>query len=119
MCLQAQVIDDNDGGIGGVRREQGLSNNNGGVGGGLGIYDASEVSEMTTEADIMRGQQRRLRRLYDGPEESATTMEASSEEDDPGDSTTTTNASAEEAEETTRLIEHLQQWRRWCVYGPN
>ena len=51
MCLRDQGIDDNDGGIGRVRRVCRLSDNNRGVGRGRGIYDASEGSETTMEAE--------------------------------------------------------------------
>ena len=37
VCLWAQEIDDNDGGVGRGRRAQGLNNDNGGAGGGRGI----------------------------------------------------------------------------------
>ena len=56
---------------------------------------------------MVQGQQRRLWRRDDGPEELATTTEASSEEDDPEVLTTTTEASSEESEETTRPSERL------------
>ena len=52
--LQAQVIDDNNGGIVRVRRACGLSSNNGGVGRGQGIYNASEGSETTMEAAVAK-----------------------------------------------------------------
>ena len=61
MCLQAQVIDDDDGGLSGGIRDQGLSDNNGGVGGGRGIYDASELLETTAEA---AGARQRVQGIY-------------------------------------------------------
>ena len=76
----------------------------------------AEDVEGTTLPSIW-GQQQRLWRCDDGPEELATTMVASAEEDDPEDSTTT-EASAEEAEDTPRLIERLRRRMRKCVYGP-
>ena len=50
MCLRAQVIDDNDGGVDKGIQDQGLRDNDGGVGGGRGIDDASKGSETTAEA---------------------------------------------------------------------
>ena len=50
VCLQAQGIDDNDGGVGRVRQSGGLSEDDGGVGRGRGIYDESKGLETTTEA---------------------------------------------------------------------
>ena len=50
MCLWAQVIDDDDGGVGRVRRACRLRNYNGGVGKGQGIVDASEELETMMEA---------------------------------------------------------------------
>ena len=50
VCLRAQGIDNNDGGVGRVILAHGLSNNDRGVGGGQGIDDASKVLETTTEA---------------------------------------------------------------------
>ena len=50
MCLQAEVIDNGDGGIGRVRRSKGGSDNNRGVDRGRGICDASEGLETTAEA---------------------------------------------------------------------
>ena len=44
LRLQAQGIDNDDGGVGRIRQVRRLSNNNGGVGIGRGIYDASEGS---------------------------------------------------------------------------
>ena len=87
----------------------GIDDNNGGIGKGRGIDDASEGSEITTEAVRICGQRRRLQRRDDGPEKLATTTEEWAEEDDPEESTTTTKASAEEAEETTRLSERLRR----------
>ena len=62
MCLQAQVIGNNDGGVGGGRQAQGPSNNNGGVVRGQGIYNVSEISETMTETV---GDQRRAQGTYD------------------------------------------------------
>ena len=67
-CLQSRGIDDDDSGVGRVRRARGLSNNDGGVGRGRGIDDASEVLETTTEMSRIWEQQRRLWRCDDGPE---------------------------------------------------
>ena len=50
VCLWAQVIYDDNGVVGRGRQARGLSDNNRGVGKGLGIDDASEVSETTMEA---------------------------------------------------------------------
>ena len=60
----------------------------------------------------VQGQQYRLRRCDDGPEELATMPEALAEEDEPEVSTTTTEASDEEAEESMRPSEYLQRRRR-------
>ena len=54
VFLRAQGIDDNDGGVGGGKQARGLSDNDGGVSKGIGIYDASEGSETTTEAEALR-----------------------------------------------------------------
>ena len=54
VCLRAQGIDDNVGGVGRVRRVRGLGYEDGGVGRGQRIYDATEVSETTTEAAVDR-----------------------------------------------------------------
>ena len=56
---------------------------------------------------MIQGQQRRLWRCDNRPEELATTMEDLAEENDPEVLTATTQASAEEAEETTRPSECL------------
>ena len=48
-CLQAQGIDNNNGGVSGGRRARGISNNDKGVDGRQGIDVAFEGSEMTTE----------------------------------------------------------------------
>ena len=56
MRLQAKGIDNNDGGVRRVGRTRELSNNNVGVGRGRRIYDASEKSEITTEATGARRQ---------------------------------------------------------------
>ena len=50
MCLRAEGIDDDDSGVGRVRRAKGLSDSDGGVGRGQGIRDASKGLETTTEA---------------------------------------------------------------------
>ena len=50
MCLWAQVIDNNDGGVGRLRWAHGLSDDNIIVDRGRVIYDASEVLKTTTEA---------------------------------------------------------------------
>ena len=70
-----------------------------------------------TEAERIRGQQRRLWRCDDGPKELATTMEASEEEDEPEVLKNITEALVEEAEEATRPSERLRRQRRRCVYG--
>ena len=53
VCLQAQVIDDNNGGVVRVRRARGLSDNGGGVGRGREIDNASKILETTTEAEMI------------------------------------------------------------------
>ena len=103
MCLESRGIDDNDDGVCGRRRAQGLSNNNGGVSGGQGIDDASDGSETTMDAERIQGRRQRLRRCDDRSEKLATTTKASAEEDEPEDLTTTMEVSEEEVEETTRL----------------
>ena len=117
VCLQAQDIDDDDGGVGRVRGVHGPSNNVKGVGRGQRNDKASKGLEKTAEAAKIRGQQRRLWRCDGRPEELATTREASSEKDKPKDSTITIEASTEEAEDTMRLGEHLQWRRRRCFYS--
>ena len=107
MCLQDQVIENDDGGVNRRRQARGISNNNGGVSGGGVIDDASEELETMTEAANIWGQRLRLRRCDDGPEESALTTEASAEEDEPKYLKTTRKASAEGAEEMTRQSESL------------
>ena len=62
MCLGAYGIDNDNNGVGRVRRARGISNDNGGVGKVQGIDDASEESETTTEAAEAR---RRDRGIYD------------------------------------------------------
>ena len=52
MCLRAQGIDDEDGGIGKVGQARGLSNDEEGVGRGRGIYDASKELETTAKAAL-------------------------------------------------------------------
>ena len=93
MCLQAQGIDDNNGVFSIVRRACRLSNNEGGIGKGRWICDASEGLETTTEVSRIQGQQHRLRRQDDRPEELKTMTEALSEENKPEVLTTTTEAS--------------------------
>ena len=58
MCLRAQVIDDNDGSVGRVRRAHGRIDYEGGVGRGRGIRNASEGLETTAEAEVEGGRQR-------------------------------------------------------------
>ena len=70
-----------------------------------------------SEGSEIQGRRRTLLHRDDGPEELSTRAELSAEEDDPEVLTTTTEASIEEEEDTTRLSEHLRQWRRRCVYG--
>ena len=55
----------------------------------------------------IQGQQRRLRRRNDRPEELATMAEVSAEEDEPKVLAMTTEVSSEEAEKTTRPSERL------------
>ena len=62
VCLQAHGIDNNNDGVGRVRRAQGLSDNDGGVGRGQGIDDDSEGLEMTMEA---AGYWRHAQGIYD------------------------------------------------------
>ena len=50
MCLQAERIDDDGGGVGRVIQAKGLSDNDIGVSRGRGILDAFKGSETTTEA---------------------------------------------------------------------
>ena len=54
MHLRDQGVDDDDGGVGRVRRARVLSGDNGGVSRGRGIYGASKGSETTTEAAVAR-----------------------------------------------------------------
>ena len=61
MCLLAQLIYDDEGGVGRGRQARGISNNKLGVGGGRGIYDASEVLDTMTEAV---GARQRARGIY-------------------------------------------------------
>ena len=51
MRLWDQGIDNNNDGVGRVRRAGRISNDGGGVGRGRGIYDASKGLETTTEAE--------------------------------------------------------------------
>ena len=62
MCLRAEGIDNNEGGVGRVRRYKGLSDSDGGVGRGRGIRDASKGLETTTEA---AGDRRWAQGIYD------------------------------------------------------
>ena len=50
-CVWAQIIDDNDGGVIGGIRYQGLSGDNEGIGGEQGIDDASKGLDTTAEAE--------------------------------------------------------------------
>ena len=50
-CLQAQGIDNKNGGLGRVRRARRLSNDNGGVDRGRVIENVSKGLETTTEAE--------------------------------------------------------------------
>ena len=68
VCLQAQGIEDDDRGVGGVIQARILSDNGGGVGGGRGIDDASKGLEITTE---VAGARRWSRGIYDNAEASA------------------------------------------------
>ena len=61
MCLRAQGIDDNDVGVGRVRRGCGISDNDGGVGRGRGICDVSKALETATEST---GDRRRAQGIY-------------------------------------------------------
>ena len=81
-----------------------------------GVGEGQEIKNVSKGLEIW-GQQRRLLRRDDGPQELATTTEASEEEDETKVLTTTTEASIEEAEDITRLSERFQQQRRRCVYG--
>ena len=56
MCLRAEGIDNNGGGIGRVGRSKGIGNDDGGVGRGRGIRDASKGLETMTEAAGARQQ---------------------------------------------------------------
>ena len=56
MCLRDQGIDNDDSGVDRVRGARRLSNNDEGVGRRRGIDDASEISETTTEAEIIQRQ---------------------------------------------------------------
>ena len=62
MCLWAQGTEDNDGGVGRVRRARKLSDKVRGVGRRRGIYEASKGLEKTTEA---AGDRRRTQVIYD------------------------------------------------------
>ena len=67
MCLQTQVIDNNDGVVDRVRRAHGLSDDYIRVVRGRGIYDASKGLETTMEAARIWGRRWRLQRRDDGP----------------------------------------------------
>ena len=56
VCLQDQGIDDNNGGVGRLIRDCGISNDDRGVDRGRGIHDVSERSETTPEAAGARQQ---------------------------------------------------------------
>ena len=90
--------------------DHGIDNNNRGVGGGQGIDNVFEGSNIW-------GRRWRMLRCDDGPYELYTTTEALAEDDDPGVLTTTNEASIEEAEDTTHLSELLRRRRHLCVYG--
>ena len=60
--LRAQDIDNDNGGVGRVRRACGLSNNGGGVGRGQGIYEAIKRSQTATEA---AGTRQQAQGIYD------------------------------------------------------
>ena len=62
MFLRAQGIDEDNSGVGRVRRARGLSNDDEGVGRGREIRDGSEASETKTEAT---GARQRARGIYD------------------------------------------------------
>ena len=62
VCLRVQGIDDNDNGVGRVRRARGLINNNKGVGRGRGIDHVSKGLE--TEVKVARDR-RRAWGIYD------------------------------------------------------
>ena len=66
VCLRAEGIDNNNGGVRRVRLSKGLSNDDGGVGRGRGIRDASKESETTTEAAGARRQARGIYNIYVG-----------------------------------------------------
>ena len=61
VCLQAQGIDNDDGGVRRVRQDRGLSDNDGNIVIGQGTDDASEGLETTPEAARY---QRRARGIY-------------------------------------------------------
>ena len=63
MCLWAQGIDNDDGGVSGLRRALGLSDEDRGIIRGRGLRDAPEGLETTTEA---AGARRRAQVIYDG-----------------------------------------------------
>ena len=62
MCLQDQVIENDDGGVNRRRQAQGISDNDGGIGRIQGIDSASEGSETTPEA---AGARRLARGIYE------------------------------------------------------
>ena len=68
VCLQAQGIDNKNGGIGKVRWDHGISDDDEGVGRGQILDDVSEGLEITTEVARIWGRQRKLRRRDESPE---------------------------------------------------
>ena len=50
MCLRAQGIDNDDGGVGRGKRDRGLKNDGGGINRGRVIYNTAEGLETKTEA---------------------------------------------------------------------
>ena len=62
MCLRAQGIDDDDDGVGRLRRARGLSYDDGCVRRGQGVNDASKGLETTTEA---AGDRQQSQGIYD------------------------------------------------------
>ena len=61
VCLRAEVIENDDGGVGRVRQAKGLSDNDVGIRRRRGIRDASEGSETMAEA---AGDRRRAQGIY-------------------------------------------------------
>ena len=62
MCIRAQGIDNNNGGVGKVRWACVISDNDGGFIRGRGIHNAPKGLETTTEA---AGDRRRAQGIYD------------------------------------------------------